>query len=439
MSRLAPPLAVLALLLGTLPAYGQGAPDPAAPTPVATAPAEAVGTAPPVVAEPAPYVPAPEVIIQPVGVSSLAAPDAFSTAGRDTGLPSDLWRGTPVDLMRTVLPLITGRPLSPAAAALARRVLATGATGPKADLGGDQDNTDFQSDLAGARANALVALGEVKAAAVVLERAPGVDRSSSLSRAAAETALLAGDDARACAVGQALTIGRDDIYWLRLRTYCQALAGQIGAAHLTFDLAQAQAKDAVFARLMGAKLAGGVAPGAASLRNGLDLALSRSMNLDLTLAKPAPAVAAALAGAAPINEPQPGPIAADLTPLVALVTGTGPANGEKRISIGTPNPRMEAAFMLAFLPGATGAEGIGDYVSSVPEGKGSLGLHLALQAAANQKLMGAAALLALRISADAGAAGPSIGDRVRIVRALHAVGLDADARNFALEGLAGLK
>jgi hypothetical protein len=53
--------------------------------------------------------------------------------------------------------------------------------------------------------------------------------------------------------------------------------------------------------------------------------------------------------------------------------------------------------------------------------------------------MGEAALLSLWICADAGPAGPALGDRVRIVRALHAVGLDADARAFALEGLLALK
>src|SRR5262245_52373025 len=67
---------------------------------------------------------------QPVEVSQLAAPDAFTTAGRDTGLPRDLWRGTSVATIQAVLPLLASKPLSPAAAQLARRVLATGAPGP---------------------------------------------------------------------------------------------------------------------------------------------------------------------------------------------------------------------------------------------------------------------------------------------------------------------
>src|SRR5581483_4417790 len=109
-----------------------------------------------------------------------------------------------------------------------------------------------------------------------------------LARAAAESALLAGDEARACSVAQGLGSGRDDVYWLRLRTYCQAVAGHTDQAQLTFDLAQAQSRDVVFGRLMGAKIAGAGNPGAASLRNGLDLALSRSLGLDLAAAKPSP-------------------------------------------------------------------------------------------------------------------------------------------------------
>jgi hypothetical protein len=42
-------------------------------------------------------------------------------------------------------------------------------------------------------------------------------------------------------------------------------------------------------------------------------------------------------------------------------------------------------------------------------------------------------------AADAGAAGPNISDRVALVRALMRVGLLAEARAFALEGLAALK
>ena len=92
---------------------------------------------------------APALAQPAVEVTPLAAPDAFANGARDTGLPPDLWRGASVETARTVLPLLAARPLSPAAAALARRVLATGANGPE---GAGQDR-----ELAGARIAALIA------------------------------------------------------------------------------------------------------------------------------------------------------------------------------------------------------------------------------------------------------------------------------------------
>lgn len=377
---------------------------------------------------------------QPVEVAPLAAPDAFSTAGRQTGLPADLWRGTSAETARAVLPLLASKPLSPAAAQLARRVLATGARGPE----GADDPA-----LAGQRAAALVAVGDPMAAASILERAPGLERSAELSQAAAETALLAGDTARACSIAEALGVGREAAYWLRLRAFCQAEAGQGAEAQLTFDLAQAQARDAIFGRLMAAKLSG-AAPGAASLRNGLDYALSRSLNLDLATAKPAPAVAAALSGA------EPPPAEFDLSAIDAALGGLGGAitRGEPLSPVAVSaviaaaaeaeaksRSRLQSAALLvaALSPELSPADRSRLATFAVPEGKTSAARSFALAYAADRKLMGETALLTLWTAADAGAAGPALADRVRIVHALARAGLEADARAFAAEGLAALK
>ncbi len=101
---------------------------------------------------------------QAVDVATLAAPDAFTTPGRDTGLPADLWRGASAATARTVLPLLAAKPLTPAGQQLARRVLASGAQGP-AGAGADPA-------LLAMRAGALSATGDPKAAAVLLARAP---------------------------------------------------------------------------------------------------------------------------------------------------------------------------------------------------------------------------------------------------------------------------
>jgi hypothetical protein len=232
-----------------------------------------------------------------VQVQSLAPPDLFSTPAGETGLGGELWKDTAPDIFRDVLPRLAARPLSPAFADLARRVLATGANAPST-VGNDPD-------LGAARALALIALGEAAGADTVLDRAPGVPNNASLSLAAAEAALIKGDDDKACRIGEALTVDRGAGYWLRLRAFCQVRAGQADAAQLTFSLAQQQTPnqgrgDADYARLMGALLSG-TAPGAANLRNGINYAVSRKLGLD---------IAAASATASPAVKPAitpPGP------------------------------------------------------------------------------------------------------------------------------------
>jgi len=410
---------------------------------------------------------------QPVEVAPLAAPDLFSPAGRDTGLPPDLWRDASADIARTVLPMLAAKPLSPAGAALARRVLATGGAAPP---GAGQDRA-----LAGARALALIAQGDLAGGVVILGRTAGLERDPSLSQAAAEAALLSGDDAGACAVGDRLGVGRDGVYWMRLRAFCQAKAGRPDAAQLTFDLAQGQARDPVFARLMSAMIARPATPPAPSLRNGLDYAMSRDLGLDLATAKPAPAVAAALASGAPgagavwtaspasgdagaalaalgsgdlarahqiragIVQDQPGVAPLDLAVLdAALAVADGKPDGPtldrlvERAGVGEAKARARAQ-AAALLFAAYGAP-LGDHMraafAAFPlEGKAPAARGLALDQAAEARRMGETALLALWIAADGGAAGPGPGDRARIIRALRAAGLEVDSRAFALEGL----
>jgi len=373
-------------------------------------------------------------IAQEVAVTPLAAPDHFSTAGRETGLGPDLWRGTSAGIARTVIVLLATKPLSPAGRGLASRVLATGATGPE---GVGQD-----AGLAGARVSALLAQGAVAEASAILDRSSGLDRSPELARAAAEAALLANAPDRACTIAAQLATGRDDIYWLRLRAYCQQRAGEAGAAQLTFDLAQSQARDAAYGRLMGVKLAGGGDPGPASLRNGLDYALSHDLSLDLSQAKASPAVAAALERGQAVTTAPDDPVLADAVSLVKsgqpdaatlarLTDRAAAADGKAR-------PKAQnAALIFAALGAPADARARGELATYTgAEAKASPSRMLALDLAADRKLVGETALLALWLSADAGAAGLPTGDRVRIIRALRIVGLDEDARAYAAEGLA---
>ncbi|MFT4254296.1 MAG: hypothetical protein QM608_17665, partial [Caulobacter sp.] len=207
-----------------------------------------------------------------VAVTTLAPPDLFSTPAAETGLPDDLWNGASPQLMRQILPTLAAKPLSPAFSELARRVLATGARAPKG-VGDDPE-------MGGARALALVALGEAEGARRVLERTPGLDQNSALAMAGAEANLIRGDDQRACAIADALGVDRGAGYWLRLRAFCQQRAGQLDEAQLTFNLAQQQSKDPAYARMMVALLAKTPLTGAGDLRNGVNYALSTTLALE---------------------------------------------------------------------------------------------------------------------------------------------------------------
>jgi hypothetical protein len=379
----------------------------------------------------------PAAVSAPVAVSALAAPDAFSAAGRETGLDARLWRGASPGVFRAVLPLLAAKPLSPAARALARRVMATGAPAPDA-IGQDPA-------LAGQRIAALIALGGVKEANEILAKTSGLDRDPVLAQAAAESALLAGDADRACAVGAGLADGRGDIYWLRLRAYCQARRGEAGAAQLSFDLAQDQARDPVYGRLMGVRIAGAGDPGKASLRNGLDYALSHDLGLDLAQAAASPAVAGALAPEASVEAAWPMTAASDAARAVASGAPLGPVLDAIIAQGLSPEPKARsraqtAALLLAAL-GAPIADGdrasLGAFTAG--ETKAPPTRILLLDLAAADRRQGETALIALWIASDAGPAGPASGDRARIVRALAEVGLQTDARAFALEGLLALK
>lgn len=297
---------IAALLAGAVltgpPVLAQDAPPPDT-APVQSAPADPI---PPAVAQPTDAPPAPAAPPAPVEAQPLATLDLFSS-GRDTGLGADFWKGSSAALARQVIPTLAQRPLSPAAAGLARRVLANAATAP-GDAGAD-------TGLAAARASALLTLGDAADVGAILDRTPGVSGDAALSQVAAEAALISDQPDKACQIGQALTAGRDGLYWLRLRAYCQARDGKGLQAQLTLSIASQAGADGDYQRLMGALLDSHAQPGAASLSDGVNYALSHQLMLDL---KPALATAPLAIGehvrAMSSSVPPPAPGAAAIQP-----------------------------------------------------------------------------------------------------------------------------
>ncbi len=442
-------------------------------------------TAPP----PSPTTAAP--VSSGVEVQALQTLDLFSGGRRDTGLPGDLWAGSSAQVARDLIPTLGTRPLTPAAKALARRLLATAASAP--------DGAGNDQGLAAARAQALLALGDAGAARAALERLSAIPSNAALSQAAAEAALVLGQDDQACAVAQALTVDRGGAYWLKLRAYCQAIAGEADAAALTVNLATAGGKEPAYARLMGVLLAGSGDPGPASLRSGVDYGLSRrlALNLGPAMANATPAIAAELA--ATPRDPESALAAlstaktldvftnASRAALPALVTRAAAGNlvaaealllaraslaaGDLatartlRLSIAeAPTvdlalldgalaaasgrvdaqvldalverggagslPAQAGALILAGLGGGVGPAARAELAGfTTPRGAALPGRLLALDLAAQGGWKGETALLALSFDAIAPA------DRARSVKALAQTGLNDDARALAVEGL----
>jgi hypothetical protein len=259
-----------------------------------------------------------------VQAQSLDQLDLFS-AGRDTGLGADLWKDASAAIAKSVIPALAEKPLSPAGVALARRVLATAATAPE---GAGRD-----LDLAKDRVKALMALGDAAAVDSILDRTPNLGADPDLSQIAAEAALITDQPDKACRISDVLQSGRHGVYWIRLRGYCQARAGKSAEAQLTLSLAAQEHADGDYLRLMNAVVAGAGDPGAPSLRDGIDFALTRQLKLDprpalagapVAIGERVSALPAASAQGAP--SPDPAALASESDVLAALHAAKTPAD-----------------------------------------------------------------------------------------------------------------
>lgn len=368
-----------------------------------------------------------------VEVAPLAAPDYFSLGSRDTGLPGDLWRDSSGATASALIPLIGARPLTPAARDLAVRLLATAAVGPE---GAGRDPV-----VAGARIHALLALGRPREAWAAAERAGNLATHPTLAEAVAETALVVGDDNRACRVADDLSVGRGELYWLRLRAYCEARAGETVTAQLTLTLASEKQRDPVIARLIGAVIAGAGDPGAASLRSGLEYSLSRRLALDIPAARGAsPAVAVMITGDTPSQAAGDGGLAARFARPEGRAAEFDALLRQAEAADARARPRYQVAVLLAVALGATPTADQRAVIAgfTTPQGGATSGRLAALGLSADAGLKGETALLALAIVADAEGK-PRPADYAPMVSALRRVGLTDAAVAFAGEAFRALQ
>lgn len=162
-----------------------------------------------------------------------AASDAFSLgllSPRDGGFDSNLWIGSDQEAIAALLGETPAGAPSRAMGALLRRLLLSGGRAPA-------NWSDFGS-LSSARLGLLVRSGHVEDARALFALIPNLTEIPGAARAAAENDLLAGRDREACLRGRDLDEARAEVFWLKLRAYCHAVAGARPAAELTLSLAR---------------------------------------------------------------------------------------------------------------------------------------------------------------------------------------------------------
>ncbi|MGE5537651.1 MAG: hypothetical protein ACM30I_03465 [Gemmatimonas sp.] len=160
------------------------------------------------------------------------APLSIASDGVGTidGLGADMWRGTSRALVSAYLPRLPAPSTSPAQRALARKLLLTSAVPPPAADGAAPES------LLSARLAALAALGDADDFIALARAVPSASDEPSI-RAQIEAALLAGDDATACAtLSGATRVAAKGEFWNRATVLCDVVGGRTAQAQLALDL-----------------------------------------------------------------------------------------------------------------------------------------------------------------------------------------------------------
>jgi len=190
----------------------------------------------------------------PFAVAQIAPPDTVETAQLPTdafaiggleegerGLPATLWTNSDPQILDFLLSHAPVRPASPSLGrAMRRTLLSPGAKPAGADV-----------SLGGKKMLALARAGFVDEARNIASLASAGRNDLVVAEADATISLLNGDAEDACRRGAGLAGGREAIFWVRLRAFCYARAGELDALDLTMNLlrergAISQADEALF-------------------------------------------------------------------------------------------------------------------------------------------------------------------------------------------------
>jgi hypothetical protein len=233
------------------------------------------------------------------------------------GLDANMWAGSPHDDIEKLLARAPLASADTAVRALARKVVLTKADNPGGKV---------TKPLIAIRLEKLRDAGFVDDTASLALSTPAKN-DAALARAEAEAILIAGKATEACGGATEARLTEGDIFWLELRAYCAAAAGDTATAELTRSVIDAQGRtDPAYTILVDDALNGGKKPpGPIAKPNAMHVFLLRRA-----------------------GQPIPADLAKHFAPGVSVLSLRDPHN--------PPDARMAAAERVVKLGAATHAE-----------------------------------------------------------------------------------
>ncbi len=208
--------------------------------------------------------------------SAPLATDAFSTGTLDRAdgaLPPTLWRGSDPQKLDFLLGEAPSRPAAPSLGETMKRTLLSSGAGPDGAL----------PSLGGKKLLALARAGFVDEARTVASISSAARDDAWTAQASAVVDLLSRESASACQRGAGLPSGRDEIFWVKLRVFCYARAGERDAADLTLNVLREQGAILPVDDQFLSAAATGIAPKSPlPIVTALHYSIVRSLNLPIT-------------------------------------------------------------------------------------------------------------------------------------------------------------
>jgi hypothetical protein len=195
---------------------------------------------------------------------------------QDGGLGADMWQGT---TRMQAVDLVSGMPLNTGSKTLRKlktRLLLSRARAPIAA-------SDDVPSLLSARVNALMAMGDVENAELLLSVSPTQGRPDGLDAADASIQLLKFDNARACGLARNNQRHASKDFWQKMLIYCDALDGKAESVSFGLSLLRETSGDDPALALLADSVLSGVPITLESIANPttFHLALSRASKTKL--------------------------------------------------------------------------------------------------------------------------------------------------------------